>query len=136
MLFDAGDRRDVGTGFFAGADVAGRAVLIRTGWDRHFGTDVYGAAQHPYLTGPAAEALAAAGARLVGIDSVNIDDMADRTRPAHTALLAAGIPIVEHLTGLDRLPVRGFEVTALPPRVSGLGTFPVRVVAEILREGE
>jgi len=107
-------------------DVRGRAVLIHTGWDRHWGTDTYGAAEHPYLTKAGAEWLVEQGAALVGIDSVNIDDIADTTRPAHTALLAAGIPIVEHLRGLDALPPDGFRFHAAPPAVEGLGTFPVR----------
>ncbi|SCG74676.1 Kynurenine formamidase [Micromonospora echinaurantiaca] len=113
-------------------DVAGRAVLLHTGWDAHFGTDRYGAPEAPHLTGEAARALAEAGAALVGIDSINIDDMspaAGGERPAHSSLLAAGIPIVEHLTGLDELPPDGFRFTAAPPRVAGMGTFPVRAFA-------
>ncbi|MFL6075239.1 MAG: cyclase family protein [Mycobacteriales bacterium] len=110
-------------------EVRGRAVLIHTGWDRHWGAERYGAADHPYLTGAGAEWLVEQGAALVGIDSVNIDDIADTTRPAHTALLAAGIPIVEHLRGLDALPPDGFRFHAAPPAVEGLGTFPVRAYA-------
>ncbi|RZU73298.1 kynurenine formamidase [Micromonospora kangleipakensis] len=113
-------------------DVAGRAVLLHTGWDAHFGTDRYAAPEAPYLTGDAARALVEAGAALVGIDSINIDDMSPAAageRPAHSALLAAGIPIVEHLTGLDALPPTGFRFTAAPPRVAGMGTFPVRAFA-------
>ncbi|WBB64969.1 cyclase family protein [Micromonospora sp. WMMD812] len=115
-------------------DVAGRAVLLHTGWDANFGTDRYGAPEAPYLTGDAARALADAGAALVGIDSINIDDMspaAGGERPAHSTLLAAGIPIVEHLTGLDALPPAGFRFTAAPPRVAGMGTFPVRAYAVV-----
>jgi len=107
----------------------GRAVLIRTGWSRHFGTAAYGNGQHPFVTRAAAEAIAAAGAALVGIDSLNIDDTADRSRPAHTVLLAAGIPIVEHLTALDQLPPSGFRFFAVPPKFVGMGTFPVRAFA-------
>ena len=107
----------------------GRAVLIRTGWSRHFGSAAYGSGQHPFVTRAAAEALVAAGAALVGIDSLNIDDTADRTRPAHTVLLAAGIPIVEHLTALDQLPANGFRFFAVPPKFVGMGTFPVRAFA-------
>ncbi|MER7888268.1 cyclase family protein [Micromonospora sp. NPDC094482] len=113
-------------------DVAGRAVLLQTGWDAHFGTDRYGAPEAPYLTGDAARALADAGAALVGIDSINIDDMSPAAageRPAHSILLAAGIPIVEHLTGLGALPPDGFRFTAAPPLVAGMGTFPVRAFA-------
>ncbi|GGM19678.1 hypothetical protein GCM10011608_00330 [Micromonospora sonchi] len=115
-------------------DVAGRAVLLHTGWDIHFGTERYGAPEAPYLTGDGAEALVDAGAALVGIDSINIDDMspaAGGERPAHSALLAAGIPIVEHLTGLAALPPDGFRFTAAPPRVAGMATFPVRAYATV-----
>lgn len=71
------------------------------------------------------------GAALVGIDAANIDDMTDPTRPAHTRLLAAGIPIVEHLTGLDQLPPTGARLTAVPLRIHGFGTVPVRAFARI-----
>ncbi|MCM0676976.1 cyclase family protein [Micromonospora phytophila] len=113
-------------------DVAGRAVLLHTGWSAHFDTERYGAPEAPHLTGDGARALVEAGAALVGIDSINIDDMgpaARGERPAHSALLAAGIPIVEHLTGLDALPPTGFRFTAAPPMVAGMGTFPVRAFA-------
>lgn len=109
-------------------DVRGRAVLIHTGWDRHWGAKAYGIGA-PFVTRAAALWLAQEGAALVGIDSVNIDDMADRSRPVHTALLAAGIPIVEHLCGLEQLPARGFRFHAAPPLVRGMGTFPVRAYA-------
>lgn len=114
-------------------DVAGRAVLLHTGWSAHFGTQRYAAPEAPYLTGEGARALVDAGAALVGIDSINIDDMgpAAGERPAHSALLTAGIPIVEHLTGLDALPPEGFRFTAAPPRVAGMGTFPVRAFAVV-----
>jgi kynurenine formamidase len=65
----------------------------------------------------------------VGIDSINIDDMGDARRPAHSRLLAAGIPIVEHLRGLEQLPASNFRFSAAPPRIQGLGTFPVRAYA-------
>jgi kynurenine formamidase len=109
-------------------DVRGRAVLLHTGWDRHWRTEAYGH-EHPYLTEDAAQRLAEQGAALVGIDSVNIDDTADGRRPVHSALLAAGIPVVEHLCGLDRLPPAGFTFHAAPPAVAGMGTFPVRAYA-------
>lgn len=115
-------------------EVAGHAVLLHTGWDAHFGTERYAAPEAPHLTGEAARALADAGAALVGIDSINIDDMsaaAGGERPAHSTLLAAGIPIVEHLTGLDALPPSGFRFTAAPPMVAGMGTFPVRAFAVV-----
>ncbi|MFI7071300.1 cyclase family protein [Micromonospora sediminicola] len=113
-------------------EVTGRAVLLDTGWDAHFGTDAYAVPEAPYLTADGADWLVEAGAALVGIDSINIDDMtpaAAGERPAHSALLAAGIPIVEHLTGLGALPPTGFRFTAAPPRVAGMGTFPVRAFA-------
>jgi len=97
---------------FSDVPVTGAAVLVRTGWDRHWGTDRYGDPGHPYLTEPGAEALVELGAMLVGIDSVNIDDTTTGDRPAHTCLLAAGIPIVEHLTGLADLPPTGARFTA------------------------
>lgn len=110
-------------------DVTGHAVLFSTGWDRHWGTDRYGAEDHPALTAEAAEALVQGGAALVGIDSVNIDDTRGGTRPVHTTLLQAGIPVVEHLTGLDALVGLSFRFYAVPAPVRGLGTFPVRAFA-------
>jgi kynurenine formamidase len=114
-----------------GLDVRGRAVLIHTGWDRHFGADAYFQG-HPYLAPESAKWLAGQGAALVGIDSLNIDDTpAQGERPAHTILLAAGIPLVEHLTGLEGLPEEGFRFHAAPPMVAGMGTFPVRAYAVV-----
>ena len=110
---------------FAGLKIRGRAVLVQTGWDRHWRTDQYFEG-HPYLTADAAAFLAEGGAALVGIDSLNIDDTADLTRPVHTALLGAGIPIAEHLTALARLPEKDFLFYAVPVKVRGMGTFPVR----------
>jgi len=118
----------IGVEAFAGLDVAGKAVLVHTGWDRHWRTQAY-LVGHPFLTAEAAEHLRDAGAALVGIDSHNIDDTAGTARPVHTILLRAGIPIVEHLTGLDALPAEGFVFNAPPPRVKGMGTFPVRAHA-------
>ncbi len=125
------DTRTVGPALLAPYAVAGRAVLIHTDWDRHWGTAAYGAGGHPHLTGAAAEWLVEQGAALVGIDSLNIDDTADGARPAHTALLAAGIPIVEHLTNLAALPPDDFRFHAAPPLVAGMGTFPVRAYAVV-----
>lgn len=110
-------------------DVKGKAVLIRTGWSRHFGTPEYGSGGHPFATRDLAQKLAGGGAAVVGIDSLNIDDTGDASRPAHTILLAAGIPIVEHLTRLEDLPREGFRFFAVPPRFAGVGTFPVRAFA-------
>jgi kynurenine formamidase len=112
----------------AGVSLRDRAVLVQTGWDRHWGTAGYGVG-HPFLTRAAAAHLVDAGARLVGIDSLNIDDAADGTRPAHTLLLGAGIPIAEHLCGLERLPDTGFRFFAVPVKVRGMGSFPVRAFA-------
>ena len=122
--------RAIDRGRFTAVPVRDRAVLIQTGWDRHWGTPAYGTG-HPYLTGGAAAYLVGAGARLVGIDSLNIDDADDGTRPAHTRLLGAGIPIVEHLRGLDQLPDAGFRFFAVPVKVRGLGSFPVRAFARV-----
>lgn len=124
------DGRAIGPGALERHEVEGHAVLFETGWDRHWDTEAYGGA-HPFLSAATAEVLAAAGATVVGIDSVNIDDAADLDRPVHTRLLAAGIPIVEHLTGLDGLPDHGFRFTAVPPRIAGLATFPVRAFAVV-----
>ncbi|MFC4069014.1 cyclase family protein [Actinoplanes subglobosus] len=123
--------RAIGPELLSGTEVRGRAVLFRTGWDRRFGTTGYGAADHPFLTADMVERLVKAGPAVVGIDSVNIDDMADMTRPAHTGLLGEGIPIVEHLRGLDLLPARGFRFHAAPPAVAGMGSFPVRAYAVV-----
>lgn len=114
----------------ADLDVAGKALLLATGWDRHWGTESYGDSTHPFLAGEAAERLVAGGVSLVGIDSVNIDDTRGGSRPAHTTLLAAGVPVVEHLRGLDRLVGTAFRFYAVPAPVRGLGTFPVRAFAE------
>ena len=113
-----------------GLDVRGKAVLIDTGWDIHWRTDAYGE-QHPFLTADAAEWLVTHGAALVGIDSYNIDDTSARARPVHTRLLGAGIPICEHMTALDQLPDTGFRFSAVPPKIAGMGTFPVRAWAKV-----
>lgn len=110
---------------FKGYDCRKRAVLIRSDWSRHWGTEQYFNG-HPFLTRDAAEYLVRAGAVLVGIDSYNIDDTADGTRPAHSLLLQAEIPIVEHLCHLDLLPDSEFRFFAVPPPIRGLGSFPVR----------
>ena len=106
-------------------EVGGRAVLFHTGWDRHWRTEAYFEG-HPHLTERAAEWLVKAGATLVGIDSMNIDSIATGKRPVHTVLLAQEIPIVEHLCGLEAAPTRGGRFTAVPVKVKGCGTFPVR----------
>jgi arylformamidase len=110
--------------------VAGRAVLVRTGWDRHWRTDAYFEGT-PFLTADAAAPLRAPRALLVGIDSLNIDDTASRERPVHSTLLAAGIPICEHLTNLAALPTEGVRFSAVPVMMKGMGTFPVRSYAVV-----
>ena len=115
---------------FAAVDIAGKAVLIETGWSDNWGTDSYFEG-HPFLTEDAAKYLRDEAAVLVGIDSLNIDDTSDGDRPVHTTLLAAGIPIVEHMTNLSALPTSGFRFWATPPKVRGMGTFPVRAHARI-----
>ena len=106
----------------------GRAVLVATGWDRLWGAAGY-LSDNPFLTADAAALLVERGAALVGIDSLNVDSLADPARPAHTAILRAGIPLVEHLTGLTGLPSSGFRFFAVPPRIHEMGTFPVRAFA-------
>jgi kynurenine formamidase len=118
----------VGPELFEDLDVHGKAVLIHTGWDEHWRSERYGK-DHPFLTPAAAELLVERGAALVGIDSVNIDDTSVRTRPVHTRLLGADIPICEHMTALGELPDSGFRFSAVPPKVRGMGTFPVRAFA-------
>jgi kynurenine formamidase len=113
---------------FEGLDVGGKAVLIHTGWDRHWRTYQYGK-DNSFLTATAADWLVENGAALVGIDSNNIDDTRVRARPVHTKLLGADIPICEHMTGLGQLPDEGFRFSAVPPKVRGMGTFPVRAYA-------
>jgi kynurenine formamidase len=119
----------------AGADdgaLAGRAVLVRTGWDARRGSPGYWA-PGPFVPAGLARRLVAADVALVGVDCWNIDDPGDPTRPAHTELLGAGIPIVEHLAGLDRLPLGGFRFHAAPVAVRGAASFPVRAYAEVPR---
>jgi len=125
VRMDRSRGRAVGRKDLEGYELGGKAVLVRTGWDEHWRTDRY-FEDHPFLTGEAAEVLVRAGAALVGIDSLNIDDTADLSRPVHSLLLGAEIPIVEHLRGLDQLPNRGFRFFAVPVKVKGMGTFPVR----------
>lgn len=120
---------EIGADALDGHDVAGRAVLFATGWSRHWGTDEYGSEDHPFLNDTCVARLVESGAALVGIDSVNIDDTRFGERVAHTGLLQAGIPIVEHLTGLDAMVGRSFRFFAVPAKVAGLGTWPVRAFA-------
>ncbi|MGH4007745.1 MAG: cyclase family protein [Pseudonocardiaceae bacterium] len=106
----------------------GKAVLVHTGWSRHWGTAAY-LSGSPYLTRGCAEAVVEANIAVLGIDALNVDDVGDPARPVHHTVLGAGIPLIEHLTNLDRLPDQGARLTALPAPVHGLGSFPVRAVA-------
>jgi len=128
-----GRGRAIDASRFSKLDVKGKAVLVHTGWDAHWRTDTYSAGQHPFVTRDAAEYLAKARVALVGIDSLNIDDDKDGSRPAHTILLGGGVAIVEHMTNLAALPDAGFRFFAVPPRVKGMGSFPVRAFARLDR---
>jgi kynurenine formamidase len=123
--------RAVDAGMFAGVDVRGKAVLVHTGWAKHWKTDQYFEG-HTFLTEAAAQILKTGGATLVGIDSYNIDDTADGRRPVHTTLLGANILIVEHMVGLELLPDgKPFRFYAVPVKIKDFGTFPVRAFAVI-----
>lgn len=113
---------------FRAKDIAGKAVLVQTDWSRHWNTEKYYEG-HPYLTESAADFLAQNNARIVGIDSYNIDDTSDGRRPVHTIVLEAGIPIVEHMCNLSKVPNRAFRFSAVPVKVRAFGTFPVRAYA-------
>lgn len=128
VVIRALDARAVTPEYFANVDVRGKAVLLHTGWDRHWRTDAYHV-DSPYLTADAASYLIDQGAAVVGIDSLNIDDTRDTTRPVHSALLAAEIPIIEHMCNLQALPPQAFRFFAVPVKVRGMGTFPVRAFA-------
>jgi kynurenine formamidase len=127
IVVDAGEDQEIPAALLDGLDVTGHAVLFRTGWDRHWGTERYGEPDHPYMSVAAAERLA--DAAVVGIDSVNIDGTRTGERPIHSVLLAAGVPIIEHLTGLGQIGGRPFTLVAVPPAIRGMGTFPVRALA-------
>ena len=136
VLVDVTEHTEIRPGAIDGLDVAGHAVLFQTGWSRHFGTPAY-ATGHPHLDAATAAVLVARGARIVGIDSLNIDGTATGERPAHSTLLAAGIPIVEHLTNLAILAEALSEAGvsgrfyAVPPKIRGFGTMPVRAFAVV-----
>lgn len=132
VIINVGDAREITDTAFGELEMKGKAVLIHTGWDAHWKTDKYFEG-HPFLTKDAAQSLADQGAALVGIDSYNIDDTADLSRPAHTILLGKGIPIVEHMCNLKQLPTAGFKFFAVPVKVKGFGTFPVRAFAIVER---
>ncbi|MCE7062112.1 cyclase family protein [Dyadobacter sp. CY343] len=131
VTIDASDIQEIGVELFKNVDVSNKAVIVKTGWSQHWNTDQY-FENHPFLTKGAAEYLRLHGARLVGIDSHNIDDTRTNSRPVHTILLGADILIVEHMCKLDQLPRDNFLFTAVPPKIKGVGTFPVRAFASIL----
>ena len=130
VLYADPKTRAIHQDLFKNHDLNGKAVLVHTGWDQHWRTDQY-FENHPFLTREAADYLSASQAALVGTDSLNIDDTQDGTRPAHTILLGANIPIVEHLCNLDALPASGFKFFAVPAPVKGMGSFPVRAFAMV-----
>ncbi|UCE55807.1 MAG: cyclase family protein [Desulfobacterales bacterium] len=130
VLRSDAETRSINLDLFKDHDLKGKAVLIHTGWDRYWRTGQY-FENHPFLTRDAVEFLKSSGAALVGIDSLNIDDTADGSRPAHSILLKADIPIVEHLCNLGALPDNGFKFFAVPAPVKGMGSFPVRAFAII-----
>lgn len=123
-------KRNISKEDLVGYDVKNKAVLFCTGWSEYWNTDQY-FEDHPFLTQDAAEYLKNTGAKLVGIDSHNIDNTQTKSRPVHTVLLGAEILIVEHLCNLEAIPEGIFKFTALPPKFKGVGTFPVRAVASI-----
>lgn len=125
-------QRKIDTDVFKNLEVTNKAVLVHTGWSRHWNTEQY-YEEHPYLTEAAAKWLKVQKVALVGIDSYNIDDTDDKTRPVHSTLLGSDIPIVEHMCRLELLPESGFRFYAAPVKVRGMGTFPVRAFALVDR---
>ncbi|MEZ5401709.1 MAG: cyclase family protein [Bryobacteraceae bacterium] len=130
VVFRAPGGRDraIGPELFDGTDVEGKAVLVHTGWSRYWSTERY-FEPNPYLTGEACELLVSRGAYFVGIDSLNIDNIEESARPAHTILLGAGIPVCEHMTNLVSLPDEGSRLHAVPIAWRGGASFPVRAYA-------
>lgn len=130
LRITADEHQAVEAEMFSGQDLSGKAVLVHTGWSCHWTTPTY-FENHPFLTQRAAEFLIEEGVALVGIDSVNIDDMNDKRRPVHSALLKANIPIVEHLTNLGEVPATDFQFFAVPVKVKSFSSFPVRAFAMV-----
>ena len=131
VFYASSDSRAIDPDIFGGSDLKGKAVLVCSGWARHWRTEQY-FQNHPFLTREAAGYLKESGAALVGIDTLNIDDTADGTRPAHSILLKADIPIVEHMCNLELLPDSGFTFFAVPVKIKRLGSFPVRTFAVLI----
>lgn len=130
VVVDASDVIEVGVSFFNKLDVSGKAVLVKTNWSKHWNTEQY-FENHAYLTAQAAQFLVDRGAKLVGIDSHNIDDTRGNKRPVHTLLLGNNILICEHMTNLEKVPEKGSRFYAVPPKVTGVGTFPVRAFVQV-----
>ena len=125
--------KEIGVDVFSGLEIKNKAVLLHTGWDKHWRTEEYWSGNHPFVNAEAATFLAKNGAALVGIDSYNIDAITDASRPAHSILLGHDIPIVEHLCGLSALPDTGFKFFAVPVKIKQFGTFPVRAFGLVAR---
>ena len=125
--------KEIGADMFSGLDIRNKAVLLHTGWDKHWRTEEYWSGNHPFVNAGAATYLAKSSAALVGIDSYNIDATSDASRPAHSILLGHDIPIVEHLCGLAALPDTGFKFFAVPVKIKQFGTFPVRAFGLVAR---
>jgi arylformamidase len=132
VVIDVGDSLAISPLFFESVNLKDKAVIVRTGWSRHWNTAQY-YENHPFLTAESAQYLVESGAKLVGIDSHNIDDTRYRSRPVHTILLQNEVLIVEHLCNLEALPMEGFLFSAVPPKWKGVGTFPVRAFAKLLK---
>ncbi|HEV8515165.1 MAG TPA: cyclase family protein [Cyclobacteriaceae bacterium] len=130
VLIDAKNHQSIGKSFFEGKNLSGKAVLVHTGWSKHWRTDAY-FENHPFLTAEAADYLVSQNVKLVGIDSHNIDDTRTNSRPVHSTLLKSEILIVEHMTNLNLLKGKKFIFSAVPPKFVGVGTFPVRAFAKI-----
>lgn len=120
----------------------GAIVLVYTGWSRfwpdrarYLGTERRGpeataALRFPGLSAEAARWLATERrVRAVGLDTASLDPGVSKTFDAHQALAAAEVPGLENLTGLERLPARGFSVVALPMKIRGGSGAPLRAIA-------
>jgi len=130
IAIDARNQTSIGKEYFEGYDLRNKAVIVYTDWSRHWNTESYFEG-HSYLTEDAAIYLRDSGVKLVGIDSLNIDSIGGKDRPVHTILLGANILIVEHLTNLAGLPGKEFYFSAVPPKIKGMGSFPVRAYATL-----
>ena len=131
ITIEAVNVQEVGVEFFTEKEIRNKAVIIHTGWSKHWNTELY-FENHPFVTREAAEYLRDCEVKLVGIDSHNIDDTRGKSRPVHTILLGAEILILEHLCNLDQLPESNYQLSAVPPKFKGVGTFPVRAFARLM----